>query len=213
MASVTDKLLQMIAGIDDPHTRSLMAGIVSAEIDRAMDRKVDQYTVSRLDTDMIQAEATAEQRKRTDHAFEQIDNTNEAIIVIAGTLKELKTGLEHVIAVTEGGAAEIKKVLSVLAEHGDRLGKLENGQVVFTNRLEELDQRHGQQWEDIRERLDRDEKRLDQKRAELDELQTFVAYLRGRMLSDEEQEKLFADYEQLKRDVAELKRQAGHDSA
>ena len=210
MASTIKTIMNAVAKVDDPRARQVLADIVATETERTIDRAVDRLAAAQLDSDILA-------RDRLNHAFEQINNTNEAIILIAATLGELKAGQDRVIAATEEGAAQIKKVVQRLQQLESDTAALKQGQITFTNRLEELDQRHGQQWEDISKRLERDEEdfksRLDRKRIELDELLEFKAYVRGRMLSDEEQAKLFADFEQLKRDVAELKRQAGHDNA
>lgn len=76
--------------------------------------------------------------------------------------------------------SELDKFNAALEETARGLGKLKAGQVEYNARLEELDQRHGNQWAELTElyrtlkaQLERDEARLDRKRQELDDINTW----------------------------------------
>lgn len=158
--------MRQLAKEQDAGERVRLSDVLASELELAFNQQGNQTQVALSDTEEVLL-------TKIDRLNAQVGDGNTLISTfLAAFPAQLATFQGEMRAAVEATAHEIKKFAKDIQS-------LTESQASYNTRLEEMDARHGAQWEDVMTRLDVKRERLDDHDRMLDELKAEVAELKA----------------------------------
>ena len=167
-SSIFRGLLDQLAAEDDPAKRAELIHKAEHQYDLDMEHQANfvQNRIGALELDIREQVAQS--------LGAQHDMISQVAADSRKTLEVLTANTAVVEGLSQKTEAGFRRTDTRLEEVGTAVDGLRKGQQRITERVNQLDKRHQEQWEEVIKRFEADERRLDEKRARIEALEQQV---------------------------------------